>query len=76
MYKREIPEEHQPEILEILGRNNSFQFNREDLNRLFLFYYRYIAVIPKHENAKKRMEKDLTCKNCVSKVIYFFRQTY
>jgi hypothetical protein len=76
MYKREIPEEHQPEILEILGRNNSFQFDRVDIERLFFFYYRHIAVIYKGINATKQMQKDLSCRKCVSKVIYYFRTTY
>jgi len=76
MYIREVPQEHTPEIKEILARNNSFQFNREDIKKLFSFYYRYIARIPKGTSAKKQMEKDLSCRNCISKVIYFFRNTY
>lgn len=76
MYLHEIPKEHEPEIKEILARNNSFQFARQDISRLFFFYYKHVARIRKGENAMKKMEKDLTCNRCVSKVLYYFKNTY
>lgn len=76
MYIQEVPQEHTEEIKEILARNNSFVFDREDIKRLFYFYYRYIKRFSRGVNAMKQMEKDLSCKNCVSKVIYFFKTNY
>jgi hypothetical protein len=74
MYIREIPSEYLTEVREIIARNkSSLLIPYEDLARLFYFYYRYIKVLQRGENAEKRMKKDLSCSACKGKVIMYFR---
>lgn len=74
MYTREIPTEHLPELKEIMERNKSnLLIPDSDLRRLFYFYYRYIKVLQRGENAEKRMNKDFSCRACKGKVIMYFR---
>jgi hypothetical protein len=74
MYIREIPSEYLAEVREINARNkSSLLIPYEDLTRLFYFYYRYIKVLQRGENAEKRMKKDLSCSSCKGKVIMYFR---
>jgi hypothetical protein len=74
MYIREIPSEYLAEVREIIARNkSSLLIPYEDLTRLFYFYYRYIKVLQRGENAEKRMKKDLSCSACKGKVIMYFR---
>jgi hypothetical protein len=74
MYTREIPAEHLPEVREIMERNKSnLLIPYSDLERMFYFYYRFIKVLQRGENAEKRMKKDLSCSACKGKVIMYFR---
>lgn len=74
MYIREIPAEYLPEVKQIMERNKSAMLiPYEDLKRLFYFYYRFIKVLQRGENAEKRMNKDLNCSACKGKVIMYFR---
>jgi len=74
MYIREIPAEHLPEVREIMERNKSnLLIPYQDLERMFYFYYRFIKVLQRGENAEKRMKKDLSCSACKGKVIMYFR---
>lgn len=74
MYIREIPEEHMPEVREIMERNKTtLLMSYSDLKRLFYFYYRYIKHFSRGQNAEKEMQKDLTCPACKGKVIMYFR---
>jgi hypothetical protein len=74
MYTREIPAEHMPEVREIMERNRTAMLIPfQDLERLFYFYYRFIKVLQRGENVKKRMKKDLSCPACKGKVIMYFR---
>lgn len=74
MYTREIPMEHLPELKEIMERNKSnLLIPDSDLRRLFYFYYRFIKVLQRGENAEKRMNKDFSCLACKGKVIMYFR---
>lgn len=72
MYVREIPEEYREEVKEIIGRITMIP-KREDMERLFYLYYRYIKVISRGEDPIKRMKKDLNCGSCRGKVLYYFR---
>lgn len=74
MYIREIPTEHLPEVKEIIERNKSaILIPDSDLKRMFYFYYRFIKVFQRGENAEKLMKKDLSCPECKGKVIMYFR---
>lgn len=74
MYIREIPAEHLPEVKQIIERNKtSMLVPYQDLERMFYFYYRFIKVLQRGENAEKRMKKDLSCPACKGKVIMYFR---
>lgn len=74
MYTREIPADNIPEVKEIMERNKSnLLIPDSDLRRLFYFYYRYIKVLQRGENAEKRMNKDFSCRACKGKVIMYFR---
>lgn len=74
MYIREIPDENRQEVKDIMLRTeSSILILREDLERLFYLYYRYIKVLQRGENMQKRMSKDLSCSACKGKVIMYFR---
>jgi hypothetical protein len=74
MYSREIPEEYRAEVKQIMQKPSmSMLPEMTDLKRLFYLYYRYIKVLHKNEDAKKRMNKDLGCPACKGKVIMYFR---
>jgi hypothetical protein len=72
MYVREIPEEYREEIKKIVV-NMQILPTFQDLERLFYFYYRYIKVLSRGEDAEKRMRKDLSCAACKGKVLYYFK---
>jgi hypothetical protein len=72
MYVREIPDENREEIKGIIKQMQILP-TYKDLERLFYFYYRYIKILSKGENAEKRMRKDLSCPSCKGKVIFYFK---
>jgi hypothetical protein len=72
MYVREVPQEYREEIKNIM-QNMQTMPAYKDIERLFYFYYRYIKVLQRGENAEKRMKKDLSCPSCKGKVIYYFK---
>lgn len=74
MYIRQIPEEHLSEVQEIMQRNKSvLLMPYADLKRLFYFYYRFVKVVRRGQDAIKLMEKELGCPSCKGKVILYFR---
>lgn len=74
MYIRQIPNEHLAEVREIMQRNKSvLLMPYADLKRLFYFYYRFVKVVRRGQDAIKLMEKELGCPACKGKVIMYYR---
>jgi hypothetical protein len=77
MYIREIPEQYRSEAKQIMIKNNTvLLMPREDLERLFYFYYRYIKVLRRGEKVEPMIKKDLGCIACRGKVIMYFKNNF